>query len=74
MQYLLTAGTLANFNVEASDMLFDLGFDTAVKHALTQAKIAHADETSINVNGSKIWLHDFPMNNLLILLHMQNVV
>ncbi len=55
----ISTGTLSNFNVEASDILYELGFDDAVKRALIQAKIAHADETSINVSGKKIWLHDF---------------
>ena len=54
----LSTGSLCNFNAEASALLLELGFDSAVKHELSQSIYAHADETSINLEGKKIWLHN----------------
>jgi len=54
----LSKGSVFNFNKEASERLITLGFETAVKKALEMSEVSHADETGINVNGSKIWLHN----------------
>ncbi len=55
----LSTGTICNNVSEASNKLEQLGFDTLAKRQLINSKVAHADETSINLNGSKIWLHGF---------------
>lgn len=55
----ISTGSIYNFNAEASKKLLDLGFDKAVKKALIDSSVAHADETGINLNGSSIWLHNF---------------
>ncbi len=55
----ISTGSIYNFNAEASKNLLDLGFDIAVKNALINSTVAHADETGINLNGSSIWLHNF---------------
>jgi len=52
----LSVGSLFNFNQEAYDLLE--GFDTLAKQQLIKAALAHADETGINVNGKRIWLHN----------------
>jgi transposase len=54
----ISTGSIYNFNTEASSLLSELGFDTVVKQELAASLLAHADETGINVNGSKIWLHN----------------
>ncbi|NRB21491.1 IS66 family transposase [Candidatus Dependentiae bacterium] len=54
----LSKGSIYNFNNEASNLLVSLGFEQVAKKALQQASVAHADETGINLNGSKIWLHN----------------
>lgn len=54
----ISTGSIYNFNAEASSRLSELGFDTVVKQELADSPLAHADETGINVNGSKIWLHN----------------
>lgn len=59
----LSKGSIFNFNKEASLLLENLGFETLVKQELKNAPLAHADETGINVNGSRIWLHNLSNEN-----------
>jgi transposase len=51
----ISVGSLFNFNNEAYDLLEK--FDTLAKQKLIKAILAHADETGINVNDKRIWLH-----------------
>lgn len=51
----ISVGSLFNFNQEAYDRLEE--FDELAKQKLIHAALAHADETGINVNGKRIWLH-----------------
>jgi Transposase IS66 family. len=51
----LSTGTIFNFNQEAYELLEQ--FDAIVKKQLTESQLAHADETGINVNKKRIWLH-----------------
>jgi transposase len=51
----LSTGSLFNFNKEAYKLLE--GFDGLVKQKLAMDKLLHADETGINVNKKKFWLH-----------------
>lgn len=57
----ISVGSLCNFNQEAYERLET--FDALAKEKLTNASLAHADETGINVNGKRIWLHT-ASNNL----------
>ena len=50
----LSVGSIFNFNKDAYKLLEDFEF---VKQKLTHSKLINADETSINVNGKRIWLH-----------------
>jgi transposase len=52
----ISVGSLFNFNQEAYDLLE--GFDAIAKQKLIEAVLVHADETGINVNGKRIWLHN----------------
>lgn len=52
----LSAGSLHNFNHDAYTRL-EL-FESLVKRQLAQEKVLHADETGINVNGKRMWLHN----------------
>ena len=52
----VSVGSLFNFNQEAYDLLDT--FDALAKQQLIEALLLHADETSINVNGKRIWLHN----------------
>ena len=51
----LSEGSLYNFNVQAFTKLAD--FEQLSKDQLAQADLAHADETGININGKRQWLH-----------------
>jgi transposase len=52
----ISVGSLFNFNKEAFKLLEK--FDEVVKQKLIQDLIVNADETGINVNGKRIWLHN----------------
>jgi transposase len=52
----LSAGSLLNFNQDAYTRLEM--FETLAKHCLAQEKVLHVDETGINVNGKRMWLHN----------------
>lgn len=51
----ISVGSLFNFNQEAFNKL-EL-FEALVKEKLITSLLIHADETGINVNGKRIWLH-----------------
>jgi transposase len=51
----VSEGSIYNFNKEAFELLAD--FENRAKQQLADARIAHADETGININGKRIWLH-----------------
>lgn len=51
----ISVGTLFNFNKEAFERLE--GFESIAKEKLRGAHLLHSDETGINVNGKRVWLH-----------------
>jgi transposase len=51
----VSAGSIFNFNRQAYDLLEQ--FEQMVKQKLTESLQAHADETGVNVNGERLWLH-----------------
>jgi transposase len=51
----ISEGTVYNFNKQAYELLSD--FEKRVKAKLMSAKLAHADETGINIGGKRHWLH-----------------
>jgi transposase len=53
----ISAGTIANFNQAAYRQLHEIGFETWLKQELIRASVMHADETGINIDGKKHWLH-----------------
>lgn len=58
----ISTGSIYNFNAQASKQLVALGFDALAKQQLKSAEINHADETGINVDGKRIWLHNISNN------------
>lgn len=54
----ISTGSICNFITEAAAVVEKM-FEPVAKQELSCAEIGHADETGINVNGKKIWLHDF---------------
>ncbi len=55
LQVPLSEGSLINFNQQAFENLAT--FESICKQRLAEASVVHADETGININGSKRWLH-----------------
>jgi transposase len=51
----LSVGSIANFNREAGELI--LPFEAVAKKTLIAEAVLHADETSINLGGTKHWLH-----------------
>ena len=51
----ISTGSLFNFNRQAYDRLE--GFDEYAKQRLIDSTVLNVDETGINVNGKRIWLH-----------------
>lgn len=57
----MSAGSIFNFNQEAYEGLQH--FEGLVKEKLRQSEILHSDETGINIDGKRKWLH-VASNNL----------
>ncbi|NCP76517.1 IS66 family transposase [Shewanella vesiculosa] len=55
LQIPISSGTICNFNQDASKRLEP--FETWLTGALTKSSVLHADETGINVDGKRHWLH-----------------
>lgn len=51
----ISQGSIFNFNAQAFEALAE--FEDWVKAKLSGAAVAHADETGINVDGKRHWLH-----------------
>jgi transposase len=51
----INKGTIRNFNQKTFDQLED--FEIFLKQKLINGEILHADETGININGERQWLH-----------------
>ena len=51
----VSEGSLFNFNKEAYDLLAD--FEAIAKDKLIHSKQLNVDETGVNINGSRLWLH-----------------
>ncbi|MDQ7005513.1 MAG: IS66 family transposase [Ghiorsea sp.] len=55
LQIPISSGSICNFNQDASKRLKP--FETWLTTKLSQSSVLHADETGINVNGKRHWLH-----------------
>lgn len=51
----ISSGSIFNFNMEAYSKLQE--FEAQVKEKLLDSPLNHCDETGININGGKGWLH-----------------
>jgi transposase len=51
----ISTGSLFNFNKEAYGLLES--FETITRSRLIGADVVNADETGININGKRLWLH-----------------
>ena len=55
LQIPIAEGSIFNFNKETHQLLADV--EDRIKNELAAAKVAHADETGINLGGKRYWLH-----------------
>jgi transposase len=62
----ISKGSVHNFNKEAFGLLES--FETWAKQRLLVSKVNYADETGINVNGKRLWLHNLS-NDKVTLYH-----
>jgi len=60
MKLPLSTGSLFNFNKEAYDRLEQ--FEKISKQKLIESELIHADETGINVDKKRLWLHSASNN------------
>jgi len=51
----VSEGSIYNFNQEAFDLLES--FEEKAKEKLSESELLHVDETSVNINGDRYWLH-----------------
>jgi len=51
----ISSGSIYNFNKDAYARLE--AFEANVKSKLIESDLCHADETGININGKRLWLH-----------------
>lgn len=54
----LSSGSLYNFINSAYSKLEECNVLEIIKANLRQEKVLHADETGININGKRLWLHN----------------
>lgn len=54
----LSSGSLYNFINSAYSKLSELDVPEIIKANLTKEKVLHTDETGININGKRQWLHN----------------
>ena len=55
MQIPVSSGSIHNFNREAFERL--QYFESVARDELARSDVLHADETGINVDGKRLWLH-----------------
>jgi transposase len=53
----VSEGSIYNFNVAAFDLIESTGAEDIIKQRLQEGELLHADETGININGDRHWLH-----------------
>lgn len=53
----ISAGSIANFNQKAAELIHKSGIDTFIRSQLQRATLLHVDETGINIGGRRQWLH-----------------
>jgi transposase len=63
----LSAGSLVNFNREIYNKLTP--WEHTMRQHLLNSTVLHADETGINVNGKRVWLHVCSNTHFTYLMH-----
>lgn len=53
----ISAGSLFNFNQQAAEQIRALGAEATIKKSLRSGSVLHVDETGINIDSKRHWLH-----------------
>jgi len=53
----LSTGSIVNFNLDAAARVVDSGASGIIRQRLQHSPVLHADETGININATRHWLH-----------------
>ena len=53
----LSTGSIVNFNLDAAKRIVDSGAASLIRHRLQQGSLLHVDETGVNINATRHWLH-----------------
>lgn len=53
----ISTGSIANFNVQCAEQIESSGAAGLIQERLRQNDVLHVDETGININGDRHWLH-----------------
>jgi transposase len=53
----LSTGSIVNFNLDAAARIVDSGASGIIRQRLQHSPVLHADETGININATRHWLH-----------------
>ena len=53
----LSTGSIVNFNLDAAARIVESGAAGLIRRQLQQGEVLHADETGININATRHWLH-----------------
>lgn len=53
----LSTGSIVNFNLDAASRVVDSGAFNIIRQQLQQVSVLHVDETGININTTRHWLH-----------------
>ena len=53
----LSTGSIVNFNRDAAVRIADSGAANIIRQQLQQSTLLHVDETGININATRHWLH-----------------
>ena len=62
----LSKGSVNNFNILAAKQLRNLGFENWIRKQLITSVVLHADETGIDVNAERFWIHCLCSGNLTL--------
>ena len=62
----LSKGSVNNFNILAAKKLRTFGFEKWLQGQLLKAPVLHADETGIDVNAVRFWIHCLCTENLTL--------
>ena len=65
----ISVGTLCNFNAKAYERITELQVLDKIKGKLQNSPVLHVDETGVNINGIRQWLHTASTSQWAYLAH-----